>query len=286
MPDYYAEGAYFGIMWRMYVNGTELDDARRFAVQSIEIEERCDGSDTMTVEIADPDLLFVEDNIFIEEATVKLYGRWSHSAWFFEFNGYISLIDADFPEEGAPTITLTCMDKSHLMNREKKKRSWEKTTSAEVVKKIAAEYGFKADIEEGYAFAAQDTISQSGQTDIEFLESLAAAESVPWMCKLRDGAVSYRRLGLLAEPKAELAYRKHPYTIRSFSPRIDKESVPESTAQSDIGAKGKNKESGMATAAGAAKEAGAAQGDTARTSSDETGRRAYDENAREWGTVE
>jgi hypothetical protein len=269
-----GESAYFGIMWRMYVNGVELDDPRRFAVQSIEIEERCDGSDTMAVTVADPDFLFVEDNIFIEDATIKLYGRWSHSAKFFEFDGYISLIDIDFPEEGPALLVLTCMDKSHLMNRGKKKRSWAKKTSKDVVSAIAMEYGFKTDIEEGYAFKTQDTISQSGQTDIEFLESLADGESIPWMCKLMGDTVVYRRLGLLGEPKAELAYREYPYTVRSFSPRIDKEGVPQETSQADIGAD-KKKTEGRATAGSAAKDAGAAQGDTVSTSSD---RVHYDED--------
>jgi hypothetical protein len=278
MGEYYGESAYFGFMWRMYVNGAELDDSRRFAIQSIEIEERCDGSDTMAVTVADPDFLFIEDNIFAEEATIKLYGRWSHSAKFFEFDGYISLIDIDFQEDGAPLLVLTCMDKSHLMNRGKKKRSWAKKTSKDVVSAIAMEYGFKTDIEEGYAFKTQDTISQSGQTDIEFLESLADGESIPWMCKLVGDTIIYRKLGLLGEPKAELAYREHPYTIKSFSPRIDKEGVPQETSQSDVGAD-KKKSDGKATAASAAKDAGAAQGDTVSTSSD---RMYYEENSDNW----
>lgn len=63
-------------MWKVYINGKELDDRRRECVENVDINEQCDGSDTCTILVHDPDFYFLEDNIFIEEATIKVEMWW------------------------------------------------------------------------------------------------------------------------------------------------------------------------------------------------------------------
>lgn len=181
------------VYWELKVNNILIDGAKRACINSIEFDELCDGSDTCTLQITDPDFQFIEDDIFIEEASIYCRFGFNEDTFRNEFTGYISAVDISFPEEGSPTLSITCFDKSHLMNRSKKERSWDNVTRADVVKKIAAEYGFNVDLESNYTFAVVDTISQSDNTDIEFLESLAGEEREPFMCKLVGNTLIYKK---------------------------------------------------------------------------------------------
>lgn len=226
--------------WNVFINGKELDKARKECIDSIDIVEQCDGSDTCTLVVNDPDFYFIEDNIFIEEATVKVEMGWHGDTHRVTFAGYISAIDISFPDSGFPVLSIFCLDESHVMNRKKKKRSWDNVTRADVVKKIAQEYGFKCVIESGYTFKTEDTISQSNNTDIEFCESLASEEREPFMCKLVGDTLYYVKKGILKEPTSTLYYKKFPYDVVSFSPKINKETKQEEASSADINTNNKS----------------------------------------------
>lgn len=250
--------------WKLVVNGTEITNRKRACVTSIDFDELCDGSDTCTINLTDPDFLFIEDNIFIEEAKVSCEYGFNEDTYRCKFNGYISAIDIDFPSEGSPTLAITCMDNSHLMNRSKKERSWDNVTRADVVRKVAKEYGFKTDIEPNYTFATEETISQSGNTDIEFLESLASQEREPFMCKLVGNTIIYRKKGLLNASKQTLYYKKYPFDVISFSPQITKETRQEEITKSNINTGDKSYETYTATDSTVSRDV---QGEPVQTSS-------------------
>lgn len=220
--------------WNVSINGKELDKSRKECIESIDISEQCDGSDTCTLVVNDPNFYFIEDNIFIEEATVSVVMGWHGDTHRVTFTGYISAIDISFPESGFPVLSIYCLDNSHVMNRKKKKRSWDNVTRADVVKKIAQEYGFKCVVESGYTFKKEDTISQSDSTDIEFCESLAGEERDPFMCKLVGDTIYYVKKGVLKDPVSTLYYKKFPYDVVSFSPKINKETKKEEVTSADI----------------------------------------------------
>lgn len=229
-----ADNKAASIQWKMWVNNGEVLGVRKACVDSIEIDELCDGSDTCTVRITDPNFEYIEDNIYVDEASVQVEFWFDGDAERQSFRGYISAIDISFPESGSPTITLTCLDNSHLMNRSKKERSWDKVTRADVVRKVASEYGFSTNIESNYEFAVLDTISQSNQTDIEFLEGLAGEEREPFMCKLVGTTVVYKKKGLLQTPVTQLGYKVYPFDVQSFSPQINKETRKEEVSDGNV----------------------------------------------------
>lgn len=232
--------------WNVFINGKELDHARKQCIDSIEILEQCDGSNTCTIVVNDPDFFYIEDNIFIEEATVKAIIGWHGDTHRSTFEGYISAIDINFPDSGFPILSIYCLDESHVMNRKKKKRSWDNVTNADVVKKIAQEYGFKCVIESGYTFKLEDTISQSNVTDIEFCESLASKERELFMCKLVGNTLYYVKKGILKEPSSTMYYRKFPYDVVSFSPQINKETRQVESTSADINTNDKSVDSATA----------------------------------------
>ena len=212
-------GKVLSCYWNIWINGVELSEARRKCVENLDIQEQCDGSDTFTFQVCDPNFLFIEDNIFIEDATVKAVIGWHDDTYRITFDGYISAIDIDFPQDGFPVLSIFCMDESHVMNRKKKSRSWDNVARPEVVRKIAQEHGFKCVIEPGYIFTVQDTISQSDTTDIEFCENLASEERVPFMCKLIGDTLYYVKKGLLKSPVATMYYKRFPWAMLAPLPK-------------------------------------------------------------------
>jgi phage protein D len=211
-----------------------IDKRRKECVEDISIDELSDGSNTCTLTVNDPEFLFISDNIFIEDVPVYVEFGWWEDTHRDKFSGFISAIDIDFPETGFPVLLIYCLDETHKMNRVKKKRTWDNTTNAEVVKKVAKEYGYKCVVQSGYLFKKQDTISQSGQTDIEFLENLASSERDPFICKLVGDTIYYVKKGLLKSPSTTVHYKEYPFDVISFKPRINKETRQDESSSADI----------------------------------------------------
>lgn len=230
----YKQGDVLALRWNVWISGTMLGIEKKQCIKSISIHETVDGADSATIVIADPHFWFIEDDIFIEDNKVRIMLGWSCSSYRVDFNGYISLIDIDFASDGVPVLTVTCMDNTHTMNREKKDKTFKDCTSADVVKRICSEYGFTCVVEDGYEFTKQETITQSQQTDIDFITKLAGDEVYPFTARLVGSTFYYVKKGKLETPVMTLTYVKYPHDIVSFKPKINKESKQTGISKSSI----------------------------------------------------
>ena len=219
----YKQGELLSIQYEVWISGTKLDIEKKQCINSIEVKETVEGSDSATITITDPEFLYIEDDIFIEDNTIKIQLGWDTTTYREEFEGYISAIDIEFNSDGCPVLTVTCMDNTHIMNRTKKNNTFKNTTSADVVKKIVQSYGYTCVIDSDYKFTKQETITQSDQTDIEFITNLANDEVYPFTARLVGNTFYYVKMGKLETPKMTLTYKKYPHEIISFSPKINKE---------------------------------------------------------------
>lgn len=255
------------IAYNVWISGTMLGMSKKQCIQSIEIKETVDGADTATLVIADPQFLFIEDNIFLEDNKIKIMLGWDNTTHRVTFNGYISAIDISFGSNGVPVVTATCMDDTHTMNRTKKDVTYNNCTSADVVKRLCAEYGFTCVIEKDYKFQVQETITQSNQTDIDFITKLAGDEVYPFTARLVGSTFYYVKKGKLETPKMTLVYKKYPHTIVSFTPRINKETKQVEISNSSISTGDKSVSTTKAqtgnTKGGSASENGSSSSDSA-----------------------
>lgn len=236
----YKDGELLAIEYDVWISGTQLDINKKACITSIEVKETVDGSDTCVIKISDPEFLYIEDNIFIEDNKIKVKLGWSGVTYREEFEGYISAIDVDFPSDGIPTLVVTCMDNTHLMNRKKKDNTFKNTTSAKVVQQIVKSYGFNCVVESGYDFETQETITQSQQTDIDFITKLAGDEVYPFTARLVGNTFYYVKKGRLGTPKMSLTYLQYPHEIISFSPKITKESAQVEVGSSVVSSSSKS----------------------------------------------
>ena len=237
----YKQGEVLAISYDIWISGTKLGMKKKSCINSIEIKETVEGSDTATIQISDPEFLYIEDDIFIEENTIKIKLGWDNTTYRVEFQGYISAIDIDFDNTGCPKLTMTCMDNTHKMNRAKKNNTFKNCTSADVVKKIVKDYGYTCVVDDSYSFKKQETITQSDQTDIDFITKLAGDEVHPFTARLVGNTFYYVKMGKLTTPKMTLTYRNYPHEIISFSPKINKETKKEEIKSSSIDTSNKKK---------------------------------------------
>ena len=220
----YKQGEVLAIVYDVWISGTKLGINKKACINSISIKETVEGSDSATIQISDPEFLYIEDNIFIEDNSIKIKLGWSNTTYRVTFNGYISAIDINFDSDGIPKLTITCMDNTHVMNRKKKNETYKNCTSAEVVKKIVQGYGYSCVVDSSYSFKRQETITQSNQTDIDFITKLAGDEVYPFTARLVGNTFYYVKMGKLETPKMSLTYKKYPHEVISFTPKINKES--------------------------------------------------------------
>lgn len=220
----YKQGGILAIVYDVWISGTKLGMSKKACINSVSIKETVEGSDTATLQITDPEFLFIEDNIFLEDNSIKIRLGWDNTTYRVEFQGYISAIDINFDNTGCPKLTVTCMDNTHIMNRAKKNNTFKNCTSADVVKKIVQSYGYTCVVDSSYSFTKQETITQSNQTDIDFITKLAGDEVYPFTARLVGNTFYYVKMGKLETPKMTLTYKKYPHEVVSFSPKINKES--------------------------------------------------------------
>lgn len=274
----YIQGEVLAITYEIWISNVLLGMDKKLCINSIEIKETVEGSDSAIINISDPDFLYIEDDIFIEENPIRIKLGWDNTTYRVDFNGYISAIDINFDSSGVPKVTVVCMDNTHLMNRSKKNETFSNCTSADVVKKIVQKYGYSCVIDNSYSFTVQETITQSNQTDIEFITKLANDEVYPFTARLVGNTFYYVKMGNLEEPKMSLVYKSYPHDIISFSPKINKETKQVEIKSASVNTKNKSVSSSTGTTSSNNKEGGVnSNGNTSKKSS-----YTYNPNTKTW----
>ena len=115
----YTNGEVLSPIYRIWISGKEIDFKRKQCVQSIDIKETVESSDVAVIKVADPEYLYLSDNLFLYDNPIKIQLGWSGTTYRYTFNGYISTIDIEFQDNGIPLITMSCMDNTHRMNKSK-----------------------------------------------------------------------------------------------------------------------------------------------------------------------
>ncbi len=220
--SFFVKKEVLSMKYDIWIGGNKLDLDRKQCITSLSLKETDSGSSSAVINVLDPDLVFINDNIYIEDKKIKIKMWWEGHSYKHTFDGYIVAVDIDFPESGVPSLTINCMDATYKMNTKKKNKVYKKKTSAQVVQAICKSYGYKCIVESGYKFPKQDSISQSSQTDIEFITKLAGEEVHPFTARLNGNTFHYVKKGKLEkEDMMNLKYRVFPFDIISFSPRIN-----------------------------------------------------------------
>jgi phage protein D len=142
------------------------------------------------------------------------------------FKGEITTITPTFPESGSPTVAIAGHTRLHWLQGDRKTRTFQKMTDAQIVARIAQESGLTPQIEDTQV--KHDYIIQSNQSDLEFIQ--ARAEQAHFEVLVDDKKLIYRKakedqpkIFTLAWGHPQIAGSPGPNTLplKSFNPSLN-----------------------------------------------------------------
>lgn len=238
--------SYQGIYFKIWLDGQPLSPFEHTLVEEIRYENTSTGSDMVTISIVDPDLTIISNPKIVRSTPVKVEaGYWNnYRTWI---DGYISALDPQFPETGSPTLDIHVMDKGYRMNRLLRRKTYKNMSYAQIAKSIAKMYGMSCDADtSGDGGKIHESVTQSYETDIAFLNKLA--NEIGYLVYISaDGKKLYfkdREKFMKQSPVTKLWYKRPPFDIIQFMPRIVNADIPEEIEEVDIDNKTKTQTKG------------------------------------------
>lgn len=246
----YMHKPVLGVTYKVTLNGKVLNEEELSYIENIQINKTVFGAMNCTLDIIDPHFRFMDDNMWLADNPISIelksskvvrgdYATTDNTVTSVlvnpnktKFEGVISMVDCSFPSDGVPMLSITCMDKTHLMNRKPKTRIWHDKKISDVVKAILGEYGFKPTVDD--TEKVYTSIEQKDLTDIVFIEELINEIETDQFLFYLEGEKAYFIRKKVVPCNYHLAYRQAPYSLHSFSPRINKERVQENPKKEDI----------------------------------------------------
>lgn len=201
--------------FEIFIDGKEIPESYYKLVEEVTYESHASGSDIATIIIKDPFMQIIDDSRIIRGMRITLKGGWVMDVanWL---DGYIAMVDVEFPESGDPTITLNCMDESFLMDRADVKDNYANMTFAQLSQLIGHKYGLRANGTP--TDKTHEELSQNNESDMKFL--LRVADDEDLVIKVVKGTITWKPKEEIGKSQDTLTWRDYPFNLKSFSPRV------------------------------------------------------------------
>jgi phage protein D len=232
--------------FQLMVEGEEVDVGITDIVSSVEYESADGVADLLRVRCANPNAEISDSKIFHIGNEIELWGGYGAATQFIGA-GVISKVDADFPQEGEPSMDIIAYSRDHQMMdnappqaklfkgkgseaKNKKVRAnagriFKQTTFSDAVKQRAEDYLFKTDVDDT-GEPPHDFVQTSGMSDYEFVQGLANltgfmfwVDRTPqgdWFLHFKDPAL----ISALQIKKYTFTYNTELATLLSFRPEM------------------------------------------------------------------
>jgi hypothetical protein len=248
MARKYKDDSYLSLHYQIWIDNLALSPFENSLVEEIMYEDTSTGSDLVSITIVDPDYAIIGNPKIMKSTPCRVAGgyRTDYRTWI---DGYISAVDVDFPETGSPTMVIHVMDKSYIMNRVERKKVYKNMSYNDIAKKLAQTYGlaFSGD-SSGEGGKKHESVTQSFETDIQFLIGLASEIGFLVYYDSSASKLYFKNKDSFTkqDPSHSIWYRKDPFDIISFRPRIIQADKPDEFTDGDVDNKTK-KETGSKT---------------------------------------
>jgi uncharacterized protein involved in type VI secretion and phage assembly len=154
------------------VDGQPLDPNLVPLVQEVRVEDNLTLPDAFAIKLSDPGLKHVDTQPFVVGAQVEIrLGAPDQNRLIPLIKGQVTAVEPEFRADGV-SIVARGYDHSHALNRTRRNATYQDTTVAEVVRKVAQRAGLQTGTIED-AGGSQPFVQQSNETDWDFLWRLA-----------------------------------------------------------------------------------------------------------------
>jgi uncharacterized protein involved in type VI secretion and phage assembly len=195
--------------------GSQLDPKIRDTMLEVRVRDTLLLPSSATLRVADPkgdniDKLFTSLGIGkdIEVKTSSTGATATKSI----FKGQVVAFEPEFGAKGAE-IVIRALDKGHKLQRQRKVRTFQQVSAADMVRKIAGEAGLGADVES--TSMVYEFFQQSAETDWDFITRLARVND--YRVFVRDTTLHFEKADRSAGAAIELTWQQN---LLSFRPRV------------------------------------------------------------------
>ncbi|MMZ51283.1 Phage late control gene D protein (GPD) [compost metagenome] len=209
------------------LNGKPLELARSNCIDEIEVEDEVGKHTLFRLYISDPNYLWLNDPGIKKGVPIQL--KYGHRKNHKQVSGKIYALEASYPTEGVPKMTIIGLAATYTMSEVKKTRTWKKKKVSDVINAIFKEHGIKAKVES--TVKVVDHIVQKNETDYDFVVR-KAKENGMTISKSAASVLSKDSKTEIQIGKAKpnttpdpLYYRKIEGQILSFSPSLQERDV-------------------------------------------------------------
>ena len=231
MPKYFAPA------FNVQVNGVKLAADISKNITQISVVTKPDSLDnfSFTVVNAYPKMRWThtsDADLFVEGAAVTIELGYVDDTEAV-FQGEITQISPTFPDGGTPTVAIEGHTRLHWLQGDRKTRTFQKMTDAQIVAKIAQDAGLTPQIED--TTVQHDYMIQTNLSDLEFIRQRAAL--LHFEVLVEDKKLIYRK-AKEDQPKKftmvwgypQLGFAPGPDTLplRSFNPKMNTMDQPSS----------------------------------------------------------
>jgi uncharacterized protein len=224
VPNYLAPS------FRVEINGSQLAADVSKNIQELSITTKPDSLDTFSFVLANayPALRWThtsDADLFKEAASVRI-GLGYVDDIQVVFNGEITKISPDFPENGAPSAVIEGHTRLHWLQSNRKTRTFQSMTDSQIVQRIAQEAGLSAQVEDTQVQHAY--VMQPNQTDLDFIR--ARAQMIHFEVLVDDRTLIFRKsketeekIFTLVWGHVQRGFSPGPNTLplKSFSPSMN-----------------------------------------------------------------
>jgi uncharacterized protein involved in type VI secretion and phage assembly len=235
------------VFYKVTIDGKPLSAFETTLIEEIVYTDTSTGSDLVSITFFDPDYAIIGNPKIVRSTPCKVEAGYltKYRTWI---DGYISAVDVVFPQEGTPICTVHVMDKSYALNRVEKKRTFANLSYLAIAKKVASEYGlsFEGD-STTHSNKKEESVTQSYETDIQFLTGLAS--EIHFFVYVNGNKLYFKDKEKFMKTSTvdTLWYRKPPFDIISFTPRIIQADQLDEVEASDVDNKSKSTTKAKAT---------------------------------------
>lgn len=214
MPKIQSNEVLLEPYFSIHIAGKELPDSMMKYVIETSVEEDVEKQTIARISVSDPELLWLKDSR-IKKGT-KIAIRMGHRKNYREMlAGKIQNLEADFPEEGYPTLIVVAVDAGVSMTEGKTSKTWKNKKVSDVIKEIFAKHGISAVVQDTGKIVP--VITQVKETDMDFAKRKAKESGVSIT---KDGKKYTWGKATTKAAVDVLDYRQGEGQIMHFTPEI------------------------------------------------------------------
>ncbi len=190
------------------------------AVITLSARLELEMADMIELKLSNADLRWSESDALAEGKKISVSLGYVETDMKLVATGTVIRRECEYPERGPALCTVVAYDKRHVLKHGVNSRTWKDTKDSDVVKQLAQQAGFKADVDD--TGAPEPYLFQSAATDMAFIRDRAMRIGYEVYLDAENETLHFKKPRTSGGAKTKLEWGE---TLFQFSPRFSTSNV-------------------------------------------------------------